>query len=736
MKPALLWMEHVLGFEQLWEIAFHTNDVAPSAQQREHGSGLKSVVMWDPHSRREVRQQRAVPARSSRTRRSTSSPRTTAATASSTRRSRSRDIVGAVRGLRAARRRVHADAGQLLRHAAGAARAASASAASTRASTSCASSRSSSTASTPRQYLLQIFLKEAAGLLPRSRGRAVLLRDHPAQGRPGLRRRQLPRAVREHRAAAARDASCSASARCSSGCVAGEVPAKQHTALRDGGGRLRYEECLTRDGFDGPYTILYHRERPHAQRSATAAHGWEIPATADDEPRPLRAPPLPVAGARRAGAAPPIDARVPLLFNDDVVISVVAPRRAPTRSTSRTATATISTSSLEGGGIAALGARRRRLRRRRLRVRAARACCTASCPTSGRSTGCRSSAPAGVGLLAQWRNEVGQLRMDAPYCHRDFRRPAFAGPRDEGLRDLVVKRGGAFHGFRYAARAARRRRLGRHGLSVGLPDPELPAARRARCTCRRRCTARSRRAARSSAASCRGRSTSTPRRSPAPTRTRRSTATRSSSTARGNFTSRKGVGPGSISHHPAGVIARPAPGRLRGQHRRHARPTSSPSCSTPTQPLRATAAARAVEDPGYHASFALSAGALTRPLPQRRGVDDPSLDGRVGSGPGGDARRRLVGRPEGQEDGEGRALAELALDLDLAAVELDEAARERQAEAGALGADAVRLGELLELAEQPRQILARDADAGVGDRSRPGASRRRAPTAAPPRRAA
>jgi 4-hydroxyphenylpyruvate dioxygenase len=46
MKPALLWMEHVLGFERLWEIAFHTHDVGPSA----HGSGLKSVVMWDPIS--------------------------------------------------------------------------------------------------------------------------------------------------------------------------------------------------------------------------------------------------------------------------------------------------------------------------------------------------------------------------------------------------------------------------------------------------------------------------------------------------------------------------------------------------------------------------------------------------------------------------------------------------------------------------------------------------------------
>jgi len=48
MKPALLWMEHVLGFQQLWEIAFHTRDV--SGPQGGHGSGLKSIVMWDPAS--------------------------------------------------------------------------------------------------------------------------------------------------------------------------------------------------------------------------------------------------------------------------------------------------------------------------------------------------------------------------------------------------------------------------------------------------------------------------------------------------------------------------------------------------------------------------------------------------------------------------------------------------------------------------------------------------------------
>jgi len=40
--------------------------------------------------------------------------------------------------------------------------------------------------------------------------------------------------------------------------------------------------------------------------------------------------------------------------------------------------------------------------------------------------------------------------MDAPYSHRDFRRPEFRGPIDEGIRTLVVQRGTAHHEFRYA----------------------------------------------------------------------------------------------------------------------------------------------------------------------------------------------------------------------------------------------------------------------------------------------
>jgi 4-hydroxyphenylpyruvate dioxygenase len=53
MKPALLWMEQVLGLEEFWEVKFHTRDAAGEARQAfqaEHGSGLRSVVMRDERS--------------------------------------------------------------------------------------------------------------------------------------------------------------------------------------------------------------------------------------------------------------------------------------------------------------------------------------------------------------------------------------------------------------------------------------------------------------------------------------------------------------------------------------------------------------------------------------------------------------------------------------------------------------------------------------------------------------
>jgi 4-hydroxyphenylpyruvate dioxygenase len=48
MAPTLLWLQHVLGLRELWEVEFHTRDVA-KYEVRE-GSGLRSKVMWDPSS--------------------------------------------------------------------------------------------------------------------------------------------------------------------------------------------------------------------------------------------------------------------------------------------------------------------------------------------------------------------------------------------------------------------------------------------------------------------------------------------------------------------------------------------------------------------------------------------------------------------------------------------------------------------------------------------------------------
>jgi 4-hydroxyphenylpyruvate dioxygenase len=47
MVPIIAWYRDVLGFQPFWEIKFHTADVA---KQFTHGSGLKSIVMWDPVS--------------------------------------------------------------------------------------------------------------------------------------------------------------------------------------------------------------------------------------------------------------------------------------------------------------------------------------------------------------------------------------------------------------------------------------------------------------------------------------------------------------------------------------------------------------------------------------------------------------------------------------------------------------------------------------------------------------
>ena len=102
----------------------------------------------------------------------------------------------------------------------------------------------------------------------------------------------------------------------------GDVAKKHHIQLRGADGELRFEECFTRDGFDGPYTIFYHLRRPHVHRLAPAKHGWAAPVAVPER-----------ALAKRHYKSfelmnekgPQIDARIPLVFNDDVISGVAFP---------------------------------------------------------------------------------------------------------------------------------------------------------------------------------------------------------------------------------------------------------------------------------------------------------------------------------------------------------------------------------------------------------------------------
>ena len=80
------------------------------------------------------------------------------------------------------------------------------------------------------------------------------------------------------------------------------------------------------------------------------------------------------------------------------------------------------------------------------------------------------------------------------------------------------------------------------------------------------------------------------------------TATSSSSTAAGNFTSRRGVGPGSISHHPAGIAHGPHPGAYEASIG-HKRTEELAVMLDTSLPLSRPPPRSGIEDPGYQDSF-------------------------------------------------------------------------------------------------------------------------------------
>ena len=378
---------------------------------------------------------------------------------------------------------------------------------------------------------------------------------------------------------------------------AGKVPAKHHIAFRDESGKLLFEECLTREGFDGPYTIAYHLREPHAHRRAEVEGGFRIPSAVASRRlarRLFRSQELP-----RSGGSPS-SARIPLLFNEDLAIYVLFPDRADEHYFSNGDGDDLYYIH-QGGGLlrTVLGDLRFQAKDY---VLVPKGILHRFIPDPGVPQYWLSvELYGGLHLPRQFRNETGQLRMDAPYSHRDFRRPEFVGPMDEGIRTLLVKRSNAFHGFVFEQSPLDV--VGWDGTVYPWAFPilnfqprvglvHLPptwhgtfAARGALiCSFVPRMV------------------DFHPEAIPCPYPHASVDCDEFLFYCDGNFTSRRGVGPGAISLHPAGVPHGPHPGAYEGSIGQRETPELAVMIDT-FKPLRVTEEALSIEDPEYHESF-------------------------------------------------------------------------------------------------------------------------------------
>ena len=385
---------------------------------------------------------------------------------------------------------------------------------------------------------------------------------------------------------------------------AGLLPDKPHTTLRDAKGDLFYEEMHTRGGFGGPFTYLYHRFPVTAHREvASCTRGWAPPVADERAFKPLRRR---LYGSDKIAAGGQLlDARTPILFNKDVTILLARP--------SVSDDAYFANGDADELWFVQEGAARLESVCGWLDVREGdyvwvpRAMIHRWHVTAPMRLMCF-EAPEGIVVPSDFRNPVGQLRMDAPYTHRDFVRPK--GPIStpdkvqDGPTDLVVKRHGTFtrfvtekpsmdvvgwDGFVYPWAFNIEKYQPKTGLVHLPPTVHSTFASRGFLVC-----------------SFVPRVTDThPNAIPCPYPHSSVDCDEVILYLRGNFTSRRGVGPGALSLHPAGIAHGPHPGAYEASI--GTKRTDEMAVMIDTYaPLLPTAQAANIEDVGYHDSWRTS----------------------------------------------------------------------------------------------------------------------------------
>jgi homogentisate 1,2-dioxygenase len=102
----------------------------------------------------------------------------------------------------------------------------------------------------------------------------------------------------------------------------GQIPHKRHTQFRQPDGSLYHEELMGLRGFSGSKSLLYHLHPPTEVVRIDGSCAADVPFA---DPGPLRHRLLHTEGLPQEGDA--VQGRVPLLANQDVMMSVVRPSR-------------------------------------------------------------------------------------------------------------------------------------------------------------------------------------------------------------------------------------------------------------------------------------------------------------------------------------------------------------------------------------------------------------------------
>jgi homogentisate 1,2-dioxygenase len=385
----------------------------------------------------------------------------------------------------------------------------------------------------------------------------------------------------------------------------GLLPVKPHTVFRDAAGNLLYEEMYTRGGFSGAFTYLYHRYAPTpATLLETTSRGHAVPKPHEEGMRPLKRR---LYDTRKMPASGTVfEGRVPLLFNKDLAIYFACP--------SESDDAYFANGDGDELWFVQEGAARLESVCGWLSVSAGdyvwvpksmihRWHIDTSAKQSLRMM-CFEGA-GGVMIPSDFRNPVGQLKMDAPYTHRDFVRPegpiASTDRAPEGPRELFVKKGGAFSrlvlerspmdvvgwdGFAYPCAFPIEKYQPKTGMVHLPPTVHSTFAGPGFLVC-----------------SFVPRMTDThPQAIPCPYPHSSVDCDEVILYLRGNFTSRRGVGPGAISLHPSGVAHGPHPGAYEASIGSVRTDELAVMVDTYAQ-LVPTAQAANLEDAGYHDSW-------------------------------------------------------------------------------------------------------------------------------------